>query len=91
MNRFKKYYPILMIGFISFIISFSLHALGSFSLLETRLYDLRFKLRGPIERVNQNGKKIPKMLILWHSRYEKNFPENVNFEHTRLVKFPRKC
>ena len=83
MNRFKKYYPILMIGFISFIISFSLHALGSFSLLETRLYDLRFKLRGPIERVNQNGEKIEKDVVLVaidQSSYNKLSGEDVSIE-----------
>ena len=47
---FKKYSPITVVGIISFIITLVLHASGAFSLIETKLYDLRFRLRGPIDK-----------------------------------------
>ena len=41
-------YKILIIGFISVIFNLLLHNFGVYSILETKLYDLRFKIRGPV-------------------------------------------
>ncbi len=43
----KKIIPYFVIVFLSFFITFILHGLGAFSLLETEMYDFRFQLRGP--------------------------------------------
>ena len=41
-------YKILVIGFLSIIFNLLLHNFGIYSLVETKLYDLRFKIRGPL-------------------------------------------
>ena len=41
-------YKILLIGFLSIIFNLSMHNFGVYSLIETKLYDLRFKIRGPL-------------------------------------------
>ena len=41
-------YKILLIGFLSIIFNLLLHNFGVYSLVETKLYDLRFKIRGPL-------------------------------------------
>ena len=48
MERIKKDYTIFIIGFISVFISLFLHSMGLYSLIETKLYDYRFQLRGPL-------------------------------------------
>ena len=40
-------YKIFIIGFISVLFNLLLHNFGVYSILETKLYDLRFKIRGP--------------------------------------------
>ena len=45
----KINYSLLLIVIISIISNLLLHSLGIYSLLETKLYDSRFKLRGPLE------------------------------------------
>jgi len=54
MNKIKKYYPIITIGIISFIISVFLLYLGAFSLIEIKLYDLKFRLRGPLDKKDKD-------------------------------------
>ena len=49
--NYKKYSPFILIGFISILLNLFLHWVGLFSLIETKLYDYRFKLRGPISEV----------------------------------------
>ena len=39
---------IIIIGLVSLLFSLLLHYLGFYSLIETKLYDTRFKLRGPL-------------------------------------------
>ena len=46
MKRFN--YKIIVIALISIFINLALHNFGVYSLLETKLYDFRFKLRGPL-------------------------------------------
>ena len=41
-------YTIVIIGLISIIISLFLHYMDTYSLVETKLYDARFKFRGPL-------------------------------------------
>ena len=41
-------YKIFIIGFISVVFNLFLHNFGVYSILETKLYDLRFKIRGPV-------------------------------------------
>ena len=41
-------YKILLIGIISITFNLLLHNFGVYSLVETKLYDLRFKIRGPL-------------------------------------------
>ena len=48
MKKIKENYAIILIGLISIILNLVLHDLGIFSLIETKLYDARFKLRGPL-------------------------------------------
>ena len=48
MKKIKEHYAVFIIGFISIIISLFLHSMGLYSLIETKLYDYRFELRGPL-------------------------------------------
>jgi adenylate cyclase len=41
-------YKILLIGILSIVFNLLLHNFGVYSLVETKLYDLRFKIRGPL-------------------------------------------
>ena len=52
--NYKKYSPLLFIGLISIIINFFLHWVGAFSLIETKLYDYRFRLRGPLTQFKES-------------------------------------
>ncbi|MBI65806.1 MAG: hypothetical protein CMG64_05905 [Candidatus Marinimicrobia bacterium] len=47
MKKIKDYYPVILIGFFSVLILLSLHFFGIFSIIETKLYDLRFQINGP--------------------------------------------
>ena len=42
--KYNKYFPFIIIGFISLLLNLFLHSIGAFSLIETKLYDYRFKL-----------------------------------------------
>ena len=43
-----KHFHLLIIGVVSFFLIFSLHFFGAFSAIESKMYDLRFKIRGPL-------------------------------------------
>ena len=58
MKILKSILPMILIGILSFIIIFFLHSIGAFSVIESQLYDLRFKIRGP--------------LIGWNSEFSKS-------------------
>ena len=47
-NKFKSYSIFFFIGTISFSLIFLLNYIGVFSNLESQIYDMRFKLRGPL-------------------------------------------
>ena len=47
-NKFKSYSIFFFIGTISFSLIFLLNYTGVFSNLESQIYDMRFKLRGPL-------------------------------------------
>ena len=44
----KVDYTIVIIGLTSIIISLFLHYTDAYSLVETKLYDTRFKIKGPL-------------------------------------------
>ena len=48
MGKIKKDYTVFIIGLISILISLLFHSIGLYSLIETKLYDYRFLLRGPL-------------------------------------------
>ena len=48
MEKIKKDYTPFIIGFLAIIVSLFLHNMGLYSLVETKLYDYRFQLRGPL-------------------------------------------
>ena len=48
MKKIKENLAIIIIGLIAILFNLFLHNLGAFSLIETKLYDARFKLRGPL-------------------------------------------
>ena len=50
----KINYTIFSIAFISILVNLSFHAFGMYSLIENKLYDARFKLRGPISNGESN-------------------------------------
>ena len=50
----KINYTIISIGLISVLINLLFHAFGFYSLIENKLYDARFKLRGPISNGNSD-------------------------------------
>ena len=58
MKIFKNYFPLIAIGLSSFLLTFILHFFGAFSSIESKIYDMRFKIRGP--------------LIGWDSKYSKS-------------------
>ena len=63
MKKIKDYFPFILIGFSSFLLILFLHYFGAFSSVESKLYDMRFELRGPI--------------IGWDSKFSKSkFPES---------------
>ena len=67
MKKIKNYTPFILIGLTSLLIIMFLHYFGAFSFVESKLYNLRFNLRGP--------------LIGWDSNFSKSkFPEK--FEDT---------
>ncbi|MBI45199.1 MAG: hypothetical protein CMG66_03430 [Candidatus Marinimicrobia bacterium] len=47
MKKIKENYQIFIIGFLSIVVALLLHNMGLYSLIETKLYDYRFQLRGP--------------------------------------------
>ena len=47
MNNYKKFYPYIAIGLLSFILNIMLHSFGAYNFIESKLYDMKFKLRGP--------------------------------------------
>ena len=61
--KYKKYYPLLLIGLISISINFFLHWIGAFSLIETKLYDYRFHLRGPLTQFKQTDPDVGDVFI----------------------------
>ena len=61
-KKLKNISPFFFIGLASFFIIFILHFFGAFSFIESKMYDLRFKIRGP--------------LIGWDSKFSRSkFPE----------------
>mgnify|MGYP000146159316 CR=1 FL=1 len=56
--KYKKYFPLLLIGLISILINLFLHWAGAFSLVETKLYDYRFGLRGPLTNFKQDDPNV---------------------------------
>ena len=63
MDKYKDYLPYFIIGLISFSFVVLLQYFGAFSSIESNLYDIRFKVRGP--------------LIGWNSNFSKSkFPES---------------
>ena len=58
MKKIKDYLPFISIGFSSFLLIIFLHYYGAFSSVESKLYNMRFKLRGP--------------LIGWNSEFSKS-------------------
>ena len=63
MKKIKDYLPFVLIGSSSFLLIIFLHYFGAFSSIESKLYDMRFKLRGPT--------------IGWKSEFSKSkFPES---------------
>ena len=48
MNNFNKYYPYYLIGFLSFLINLSFLSFGIYDFIESKFYNLKFQLRGPI-------------------------------------------
>ena len=47
--------PTVAIAIGSFILVLLLHFLGAFDIMELKLYDLRFKIRGPISGMDSNS------------------------------------
>ena len=56
--RLNKYFPFIIIGFISLLLNLFLHSIGAFSLIETKLYDYRFKLRGPLNEFKNTDSDV---------------------------------
>ena len=60
MNKLKSYSIYIFIGIISFFLIFTLDYIGVFSNFESQMYDMRFKIRGPLigwESLNTRSKK----------------------------------
>jgi len=58
MNKIKKYYPYIYIGLFSLIINIALYTFGSFDVIESKFFDLKFKLRGSINNYDQKENDI---------------------------------
>ena len=72
--NYRKYTPFILIGFVSIVLNLFLHWVGVFSLVETKLYDYRFKLRGPIPEVRE--KKSDVVLVEIDDESYKLIPES---------------
>jgi len=58
MNKIKKYYPYIYIGLFSLIINIALYTFGAFDIVESKFFDLKFKLRGPIKEYHQKENDV---------------------------------
>ena len=58
MNKIKKYYPYIYIGFFSLIINIALYTFGAFDIVESKFFDLKFKLRGSIKDYEQKENNV---------------------------------
>ena len=57
----KKFYPYIIIGFLSFIFNIVLYLGGSYNFIESKFYDMNFKIRGPLSSYydsNQENKVV---------------------------------
>ena len=48
MKNINKYYPYILVGFLSFFLNIFLFTSGAYSFIESKFFDLKFKLRGPL-------------------------------------------
>ena len=48
MKNINKYYPYILVGILSFILNISLYTFGAYGFIESKFFDLKFKLRGPL-------------------------------------------
>ena len=58
MNKIKNYYPYIYIGFVSLIINIFLYNVGAFDIVESKFFDLKFKLRGSINNYKQKENNV---------------------------------
>ena len=78
----KKYSPFIIIGLTSILLNLFLHWVGAFSLVETKLYDFRFKLRGPISEVRDSIKDV--VLVEIDDESYKLIPESYPYPRGRV-------
>ena len=76
--KYKKYFPLLLIGLISILINLFLHWVGAFILVETKLYDYRFQLRGPINEFKQNEPDVV-IVEIDDESYDRDFKDHCEF------------
>ena len=58
MNKLNKYYPYLLIGIISFILNLFLHSFGVYNFIESKFYNFKFNLRGPINEITEKENDV---------------------------------
>ena len=64
MKKLNKYYPYILIGLISLSLNLFLNTIGAYSFIESKFFDLKFQLRGPItDIINKEKANILKRLI----------------------------
>ena len=59
----KKFYPYIIVGFISLIFNISLYILGSYNFIESKFYDMKFKIRGPLNSYYSSDKDNDVVII----------------------------
>ena len=53
----KKFYPYFIVGFIALIFNISLYVSGSYNFIESKFYDMKFKIRGPLNSYYSEDKE----------------------------------
>ena len=59
----KTISPYIFIGLVSLILNVALHSLGTYNFIESRFYDMKFKLRGPLNNYYEETKENDVVIV----------------------------
>ena len=59
----RKFYPYIIIGFLSFILNIILYLSGSYNFIESEFYNMKFKIRGPLNSYYDENKENSVVIV----------------------------